>query len=267
MGKYAESSVEFSPSGNRFLATICDDKELYAFNSSDFKKLEQWTQNEYQYIQKARWIDEDRILAGYKEPGDFLVFQMGKKQPISKISPGGLEKSAITDFDFSRDRRFVFGGSNFATKLVFKVAIDGSSNSLKWRHTGHSSWINSVRLSSNERLVLSTGADQKAVLASAEGTVLATFNQFTNKSVLGCLWCPGDKKAFVLSGNELILLELSQDLKTLKKIEELKKEEIGFALFTGLNGFFGGENRLMESQKPFLIIGGKHGRLVRLPLK
>jgi WD40 repeat protein len=170
------------------------------------------------------------------------------------------------DFDISRDKRHAICGSDRNTKLVFKVAIDGSSNQLQWRHSGHSAGINSVRLSQNQRQVLSGGGDQRVVLASAEdGSVLCSFDGFTNQYVIGVLWCPGNERALVISDNEVVLLEVGP--RTLKKQAEMKKEALGLAWIYGLNAFFGEEEGSSLGRRPFLILGGSGGKIIRIGLE
>jgi WD40 repeat protein len=276
-GEKRLSCVEFSPSGKHFVKTSFGDKELFTFNTSDFVKKDKWTMNENEYITRARWIDEDRILAGYGGPGHLAVYQLGAISPIFKIAPAELASCAVIDIDISRDRNFAFCGSGGRTKTVFKVGINSKSSSMLWKHNAHEDMINSIRLSFNEKYVLSTGDDKKAVLASAnDGTFLSSFNGFTksfilfvinNSGVFGVLWCPGDRRVFLLSNNELVLLEVGQDGKSLKKIEELKKEDLGLNGITGLNGFWGNETKSIQSQLPFLVLGGSDGKVFRVELK
>jgi hypothetical protein len=206
--KYTNSCVEFSPSGINFLVTICDDKELFTFRTNDFSQMDKWTRNDCQFINKARWINEDHILAGYEKPGHLELYKLGEKNPLFKISPAELVGCAIQDIDISRDKNHAFCGSG-CTMTVFKVAIYSKSNSMLWRHNAHGNYINSIRLSQNEKYVLSTGDDKKAVLASAiDGAILSLFNGFNYPQVVSVLWCPGDRRVFVLFVNELVLLEV-----------------------------------------------------------
>jgi WD40 repeat protein len=264
--QYIESCVEFSPDGNHFLVTICDDKKLSTFRTNDFQETITWTRSECKSIKKARWMSNSTILAGYHDPGDLVIYSLGDASPVLKIDPKELVKCTIMDFDISRDKRHAICGSGISTKLVFKVAIDGSSNKLQWRHSGHFSRINSVRLSQNQRQVLSGGNDKRVVLASAEdGSVVCSFDGFTNQSVRGVLWCPGNERALVISVNEVVLLEVGP--RTLKKLAEMEGEALGLDWIYGLNAFFGEEEGSSLGRGPFLILGGDEGKIVRIRLE
>jgi len=266
-GKGCDSCVEFNPSGGLFLVSINHDKELYVFGTEDFEQRDQWTRNESKYIQKARWIDDDRILAAFHTPGDLLLYRLGAKNPLMKFAPADLKSCSIRDLDISQDKNYAFCGS-YNTKLVFKIRINASNDTMAWRHKEHEQFINSVRLSHDQKFVLSSAEDTKVILASAaDGLILSKFNGFTNQSVYGLLWCPNDKVAFAISGNELVLLQVAEDGKELKKIGEIKKEELGLVWIYGLDGFFGHEKRALLKQRPFLVIGGHYGKVVRVHLK
>ena len=266
--KWNNSCVEFNPSGRLFLVTICDDKELYVFGTEDFEQRDQWTRNESNGIMKARWIDDDRILAAFHTPGDLLLYRLGAKNPLMKFAPADLKSCAIKDLDISQDKNYAFCGSGSTTKLVFKIRINASNDTMAWRHKEHEDFIKSVRLSHDQKFVLSSAGDTKVILASAaDGLILSTFSGFTRQYVYGLLWCPNDKAAFAISGNELVLLQVAEDGKELKKIGEIKKEELGLEWVYGLNGFFGHEKRAFLKQRPFLVIGGHYGKVVRVHLK
>jgi WD40 repeat protein len=134
-----------------------------------FKKRKKWTREKCGSINRARWIGNKRIIAVY---GDLVVYELGQKKPVLHIAPNA--GSSILDIDISQDGQYAFCGSD--DNLVFKVAIRENAP-VQWKHEGHSSWVTSVRLSGNQRHVLSGDIDSKAVLASSEdGSILAAFS-------------------------------------------------------------------------------------------
>jgi hypothetical protein len=53
----------------------------------------------------------------------------------------------------------------------------------------------------------------------------------------------------------------------LKKVEELKEKDMGLDAIIGLNGFWDNETKSVPSHLPFLILGGKPGKVFRVQLK
>ena len=103
-----------------------------------------------------------------------------------------------------------------------------------WAHrTSHS-----IRLSGNEKFVLSGGFDKKAILASSEdGAILATYD--FPSVITGILWCFGTQKALVSSFDKLVLLKMGSDNKSLAKLAEAKKKILGMDSIYGMNSSFG----------------------------
>jgi WD40 repeat protein len=253
--------VEFSPDGSLFLVGINENKELLVFEAAGFKRKEQWARKECKYINRARWIGNNKIIAGYGDPGDLLVYELGQKKPVLQIAPNS--GSEIRDIDISQDGQYAFCGS-YGDDLVFKVGIRENAP-VQWKHKGHSNMVISVRLSGNQRHVLSGGNDNKAVLASSEdGSILASFS-FSN-CVNGVIWCPGDRRALVCSYGELVLLSLGEDDRSLERLSGVDCSELGLGYLSGVNASFGTEAGKAGNHQAFVVIGSENGSLCRVDL-
>lgn len=223
-----------------------------------FKKRKKWTREKCGSINRARWIGNKRIIAVY---GDLVVYELGQKKPVLHIAPNA--GSSILDIDISQDGQYAFCGS-YDDNLVFKVGIRENAP-VQWKHKGHSNTVTSVRLSGNQRHVLSGGDDKKAVLASSEdGSILAAFS-FSN-DVNGVIWCPGDRRALVCSADELVLLSLGEDDRSLERLSGVKGSDLGLGRLFGVNASFGTEAGKAGNQKAFVVLGDGIGRLCRVDL-
>jgi WD40 repeat protein len=160
------SCVEFNPSGSHFLTAITYKKELSVFASGKFKKCQKWVREDFEAINRAKWVDDHRILAGFEKPGNLVLYLMGSRSPILQIAPRETKTKGITDVDVSKNGQHAFCGT-WNPDLVFKVKIE-ENGKFEWRHSGHRSQINSLRLSGNEKFVLSGGFDKKEILASSK---------------------------------------------------------------------------------------------------
>lgn len=253
--KHLSSSVEFSPTGTQFLLSISSEKRLMVFESSDFEKKEDWVLEGHKGIERARWIDENKILASFGFPGELVLFKLGTSQPVSRINPMETVDCAINDFDLSENKREAFCGSDSNSHLVFKVVIGESDKFVLWKHNAHKAKVYTVRVSENEKHILSSGRDHRVILASAlSGGILSVFKDFSHSAVYGVVWCPGDYGAVCWSGHEIVLLGVNQSGESaLKQVDRIQKEVIGeIRLINSIGVFWGDSNK---DEKSFLIVG------------
>lgn len=268
--EFSLSSIDFSPSGSRVLAAICLDKALHAFQSDDLEELDSWRNEKAKEINQARWIDEERILAGFEKPGELLLYKVGNKSPLLRISPKETMGCAIRRLDFSSfERNEVICGADKETRLVFKIGIENNKNGeMKWTHKGHSSWISAISVSSNKSFVLSGADDKRVILARvSNGEILSTFSGFSGRGffshnwISGIVWGPDDSRVLVSSWNELVLLEVRSH--ALAKMDEIKKEEFAGSSIYGLNAFLDSEHPGCSS---FALVGDYYGKIIKIPL-
>ena len=265
---YNWSSVEFSPDGTRLLVSAQYDKSLMVLDSGTLEIQQKWINSSAIEIRAARWVDNERILAGYDNPGEMLLFQLKNEAPLMTFKPEETAGGQITDFDFSADKKcaFVGSGNNFSG-LVFRMSIEKSNNSLQWKHpSGH--WVTAVRLSSDQRMVCSSDWNGEVkVNSGVDGTLLSTFKGFTSPFVHGILWSPDDRVLLAWSFNELVLLRVGSDGKSLEKLDEIKKEAMGNKSILSANAFWGEQAGEKITKRPFVTLGNEKGQIYRVYLK
>lgn len=294
--QYVNSSAEFSPSGNYLLVSICSDKKLEVLRTDQLslKPNCSWVNAESTSIRKARWIDEETILAAFNCPGELAVYKLGEKEPILTIKPEETKESAICDIDFSLNREEAFCGSG--NQLVFRIGITQGDSSIKWKHNGHLSRVNVVRLSPNGRMVLTGGDDNAVLLTDAKnGSVLFSFDGFSHNSVYGAIWHPSNQVVVVSSYNEIIMFKVKSTLSlneaesgsgsfgasmlsslssywnsltkgeaSLRKMDQKSMSFFGKNSVLGLNAQWGTPSK---GEKAFILVGDDVGNIFRCHLE
>lgn len=186
------------------MTVITNEKEVSVFDSNSLKKRQKWKRENCIAVGRARWVDDQRILAGFNKPGDLCIYLIGNKNPILRFDPHDAASSWINDIEISKNGQFAYCGT-WAPTLVFKIELKENPKT-KWKHIEHTKILRTIRLCENERFLLSGGDDKKAELPSADnGVALATY-KFTGW-VTGILWIPWSQKALICSWNELVLLK------------------------------------------------------------
>ena len=260
---YGYSSVEFSPDGTRLLVSASLDKSLMVLDAGTLEIQQKWINPSAEEIRAARWVDNERILAGYSKPGEMLLFQLKNEAPLMTFKPEETAGGRIYDFDFSADKKCAFVGSD---GLVFKMSIEKSNNSLQWKHP--SGYVTAVRLSSDQRMVCSCNWRKEVqVNWGVDGTLLSTFKGFSHSDVNGILWSPDDRVLLAWSFNELVLLRVGSDGKSLEKLDEIKKQALGDNWIYAANAFWGEQAGEKITKRPFVALGNLMGQIYRVYLK
>ena len=265
---YNYSSVEFSPDWTRLLVSAQSDKSLMVLDAGTLEIQQKWINPSASNISAARWVDNERILAGYGRPGEMLLFQLKNEAPLMTFKPEETAGGIIRDFDFSADKKCAFVGSN---GLVFKMSIEKSNNSLQWEHPSDE-LVRAVRLSSDQRMVCSSvwsfsESGEVKMNWGVDGTLLSTFKGFSHASVNGILWSPDDRVLLAWSFNELVLLRVGSDGKSLEKLDEIKKQALWNNDILSANAFWGEQTGEKITKRPFVVLGNRGGHIYRVYLK
>lgn len=245
--KLTGSSIEFSPDGHYFLASICADSKLVVYDSKTLTLQDEWTDSEAKTIRKARWMSPLEIAAGYSDPGKINIFQMGNNAPIKEF---GYTSSGVLDLDFSSNKEFLYFGTGDGIVSKCSNAKKDRIGS-EWTQELHSNLVRCVRVSSDQKYVLSSGGDGYVILArEKDGNFLFSFNGFSNKEVWGVIWWPDGQGAVAVSSNEVVLMR--KESETLVKVAEVKKESLALWSLAGFNAFWGNAEK---NEKSFLLLG------------
>lgn len=148
-----------------------------------------------------------------------------------------------------------------------KAAIGPADADILWMHNGHSRYIFCVRLSSDEKYVMSSGADKKVLLAETlSGNILSSFSDFSINFVSGVIWVPGNQEAIVWSDNEVVWLLIQME--RLEKRDEVKRECLGLECINGASVSWGDSS---SQERSFLVLGerveDKPSKIVKLFLR
>lgn len=150
----------------------------------------------------------------------------------------------------SETKKNVVCGTGDKTSTVLKVSIDDPHQPIIWKHEGHTSSIFIVRISEDQKYVLSSRFDRQLILAKEnDGEILSKFNGFSSNLVNKVIRCPDNKSALPTSSHEVVLVKMESE--QLKKVEKVKRESLGFVCINEMNAFWGSKTET----SPFLLLG------------
>jgi WD40 repeat protein len=229
--------------------------------------MEVWSTPSYKAIMAARWIDNKSILAGYAQPGEMLVFSLGIPDPTARYALPQLADCWIKDFDISKTKQFAYCSTHSVARMVFKMSFILTNNPVMWRHQKHKDSINTVRLSPDQSYVLSGENNKTLVLTNATtGSVLNIYDTLS-EAVKGIIWFHESRRVLICTFKELVLLKVQGKKENfLKKRTEFKHYMLGLECIHGINIFWINESGNDEKQSPFLVYGGRPGRMYRLDM-
>lgn len=220
--------VDFSPSGDFVLVGTSKNGFLHAFEANSLELTDKWQNQNGNELKTAKWIDDEHILASFKERGQLLIFKRGHESSIHQIPLS--KKETVVCFDISSCKEQIYSGTE-ETKLVCKFNIQrNESSDVVWEHNGHNSTVAFVRLSNKETHVVSGGNDKKVIVAKAmKGEIIMSFSDFKQNQITGVAWAPNDKFLIASTKRELVLLGMMEKVKKIemhkKKMKKIDEEE------------------------------------------